>query len=119
MASERYLQSKHRLMMLDLTIFRFFSDQPVPDYLKNIRDFFLGERRSSATFTPKRVRHAVALHCSGFGPGFLVDEESGSSMDGFVPCKDRKEKAESEKRKDKGIAAENVVAEEQDFAGDK
>ncbi|KAG2329940.1 hypothetical protein Bca52824_001120 [Brassica carinata] len=91
---------------------------PIPDDLKNIRDFFLGERRFWAMFTPKRVRHAVFLHRSLFEPVFLVDEESGSSMDGFVPCKDRKEKAESGKRKDKGIAADNVSVEGQDFAGD-
>lgn len=69
-------------------------------------------------FTPKRVHYTVALHRSRFEPGFLVDEESGSSMDGFVPCKDRKEKAESGKRKDKGIAVDNAAVEGQDFAGD-
>ncbi|KAL0716152.1 hypothetical protein Bca4012_065474 [Brassica carinata] len=39
-------------------------------------------------------------------------------MDGFVPCKDRKENAEPGKHKDKGIAADNVAAEGQDYAGD-
>ncbi|KAL0802374.1 hypothetical protein Bca101_057550 [Brassica carinata] len=91
---------------------------PTPDGLNDIRDLFRGEECFWTSFTPKRVRRAVALHCSRLEPGLPAGEESGSSMDGFVPCKDQKEKEKSEKRKGKNIAVDNVAAEGQDFPDD-
>ncbi|KAL0876363.1 hypothetical protein Bca101_026068 [Brassica carinata] len=39
-------------------------------------------------------------------------------MDGFVTCKDQKEKGKSEKHKGKNIAVDNVAAEGKDFSDD-
>ncbi|KAL0733197.1 hypothetical protein Bca4012_009407 [Brassica carinata] len=91
---------------------------PIPDGLSAIRDIFRGEKCLWATFTPKRVRRTVALYRSRLKPDLPVDEESRSSMDGFVPCKDRKEKGRSKTHKDKNIAVDNVAADGQDFPGD-
>ncbi|KAL0854261.1 hypothetical protein Bca101_059413 [Brassica carinata] len=71
-----------------------------------------------ASFTPKRVRHAVALHRSRLEPDLQAGEESGSGMDGFVPCKDQKKKRKSEKCKGKNITVDNVAAVGQDFPDD-
>ncbi|KAL0722990.1 hypothetical protein Bca4012_037589 [Brassica carinata] len=91
---------------------------PIPDGLIAIKDLFRGEKFFWATFTLKGVRRAVALYRSRNEPDLLIDEESGSSMDGFVPCKDRKEKGQSKIRKDKIIVVADVAADGQDFPGD-
>ncbi|KAL0877009.1 hypothetical protein Bca101_026714 [Brassica carinata] len=62
---------------------------------------FLEEKCHWTDFTPKRVRRALALYRYRFKPGMPVDEESGSSMDGFVPHEGRKKKGKASTHKGK------------------
>ncbi|WZZ60223.1 hypothetical protein YC2023_060330 [Brassica napus] len=52
-----------------------------------------------ATFTPKRVRHAVALNRSRFQPDLPIEEEDEPSMDGFIPCEAPVERSRNRKSK--------------------
>ncbi|KAL0815482.1 hypothetical protein Bca101_071926 [Brassica carinata] len=52
-----------------------------------------------ATFTPKRVRHAVALNRSRFHPDLPIEEEDEPSMDGFIPCEAPVERSRNRKSK--------------------
>ncbi|KAF3533913.1 hypothetical protein DY000_02041547 [Brassica cretica] len=68
---------------------------PNPEGLRISRNLLRGGPSIWATFAPKRVRHAVALHHSRFQPDLPVEEMSELSMDGFVPCEVRAKRERS------------------------
>ncbi|KAF3580473.1 hypothetical protein DY000_02031244 [Brassica cretica] len=82
---------------------------PLPstlDDLLTVRDLLYGGPFKWASFTPKRVRRAVALHRSRLQPDLPVEEGAESSMDMFVPV----ERVRSRTRKDKYVIVDDDVA---------
>ena len=83
---------------------------PTPDGLCTLRDLLRSGVSYWASFTPKRVHHAVALHCSRFRPELPVEEGKESSMEGFIPCEAPAERRRSRTCKDKHIAVDGDAA---------
>ncbi|KAF2564128.1 hypothetical protein F2Q70_00017596 [Brassica cretica] len=79
---------------------------PTTDCLYTIRDLLRDGPFFWATFTPKWVRHALALQRSQFQPDLPVEEGEEQSMDGFVPYEAPTERGRSRTRKDKHIAVD-------------
>ncbi|KAF2610452.1 hypothetical protein F2Q70_00011737 [Brassica cretica] len=88
---------------------------PTPDGLYIVRDLLRGGPFFWATFTPKRVHRAVALHRSRFQPDLPVKEGAESSMDRFVPYEAPAERERSRTRKDKHIAVDDDAADGECF----
>ncbi|KAF3493664.1 hypothetical protein DY000_02052823 [Brassica cretica] len=82
----------------------------------------VGELRSGefywSSFTPKRVRHTVALHRPRFLSDLPVEEGKESSMKRFIPCEAPAEKRRSRTRKDKHIAVDEDTADGECFPED-
>ncbi|KAF3560730.1 hypothetical protein DY000_02015771 [Brassica cretica] len=91
---------------------------PTLDGLCTVRDLLHSGVSYWASFTPKRVRHAIALHRSRFQPDLLVEEGKESSMDGFVPCEAPAERRRSRTRKDKHIVVDDDAGDGKCFPED-
>ncbi|KAF2563176.1 hypothetical protein F2Q70_00017294 [Brassica cretica] len=83
---------------------------PTPDGLCTLRDLLRSGVSYWASFTPKRVHHAVALHCFQFRPDLPVEEGKESSMEGFIPWEAPAERRRSRTCKDKHIAVDGDAA---------
>ncbi|KAH0898713.1 hypothetical protein HID58_048281, partial [Brassica napus] len=83
---------------------------PTTDGSCTLRDLLRSGVSYWASFTPKRVHHAVALHCSRFRPELPVEEGKESSMEGFIPCEAPAERRRSRTCKDKHIAVDGDAA---------
>ncbi|KAF3539237.1 hypothetical protein F2Q69_00022897 [Brassica cretica] len=74
-------------------------------------DMFPAYVTCMATYTPKRVRRAVALHRSRFQPDLPNEEEEDElRMDGFVRCEAPLEREMSRNHKDKQIVVDDDEA---------
>ncbi|KAF2572995.1 hypothetical protein F2Q70_00002155 [Brassica cretica] len=83
---------------------------PAPDGLNTNIDLLRSGISYWASFTPKRVRRAVALHRSRFQPDLPVEEGEDPSMDGFVPYEAPEERERSRTRNDKHIVVDDDEA---------